>query len=241
MGLRKLYVDLFRQYRGCETGDAKEKFLVDVYNLHVPLPRGLKMQYSYSWCACSVSAVAFMAQLDDIIPFEMGCWEQEVLAKQMGIWKNPPFTPQMGDLILYDWANKKDGMPDHVGVVEEVNGDTITVIEGNMGGGKCGERTISLSDPQILGFITPDYEGKEKHDMPDGAEGYDPEIVGNWTVTTALYLRKGAGANTKALTIMPKGAIVDCDGYLAVNGKTPWYHVKWNGREGFCSSKYLQR
>ena len=62
------------------------------------------------------------------------------LFKKLGAWvENDAYVPKPGDYIFYDWqdgvnyATTDDtGAADHVGIVTEVNGSTITVIEGNM-------------------------------------------------------------------------------------------------------------
>lgn len=46
----------------------------------------------------------------------------------MGLAANAA-NAQPGDMIIFDWQG--DGNPDHVGIVESVNGNSITTIEGN--------------------------------------------------------------------------------------------------------------
>ena len=151
---RNLVVNLALRYKGCSNGDKLQKRLVDIYNLYLPHPRGYAPKYTDSWCAIFVSANAIMANLTSIIPIECGCGEMVNLAKQKGIWKGMT-TPAQGDIIMYD--NKKDGWADHTGFVVSVNGNTITTIEGNANGGQCVEKTVQLTDANILGFIRPDY------------------------------------------------------------------------------------
>ena len=49
--------------------------------------------------------------------------------------------------------------PEHVGIVESVNGNTITVIEGNISD-KVGERTLQVNGRFIRGYCLPDYASK---------------------------------------------------------------------------------
>ncbi|MGL5922178.1 CHAP domain-containing protein [Chroococcidiopsis sp.] len=70
-------------------------------------------------------------------------------------------TPAVGDVVFFDWG--KDGVSDHVGIVEAVNLDgTVTTIEGNTSasnnsnGGEVQRRKRSLS--QIQGFGRPSYK-----------------------------------------------------------------------------------
>ena len=48
---------------------------------------------------------------------------------------------------------------------------------------------------------------KETHAL-DPAENFDKSIAGKYRVTTALYLRAGAGKDKGALAVMPEGAEV---------------------------------
>lgn len=155
--IRNSVLKLAAFYIGCETGDAKQRIIVDTYNDHKPLPRGYKVQYTDSWCATFVSAIAIQANLAEIFPIECGCGEMVNLAKKAGIWKGRDYSPKTGDVIMYDWTAKSPGWADHTGFVEEDEGPAILTIEGNTNGGKCARRTVLKSDPQIYGFIAPDY------------------------------------------------------------------------------------
>lgn len=68
---------------------------------------------------------------------------------------------------------------------------------------------------------------------------YSKSYAKTYITTTDLNLREGANANTLVVVIIPGGKEVVCDGYYVMNGSTPWLHVKYDGHEGFCSSKYL--
>ena len=72
-------------------------------------------------------------------------------------------TPAVGDVAFFDWSSGRDGIADHVGIVEKVNADdTVTTIEGNTSasnnsnGGEVQRRKRSLS--QIQGFGRPSYK-----------------------------------------------------------------------------------
>lgn len=76
--------------------------------------------------------------------------------KRDGNWKGQS-NPQPGDLVLFDWD--RDGVADHIGLVERVNADgTIATIEGNTENPQTGRegvwrRTRTLGT--ILGFGAP--------------------------------------------------------------------------------------
>lgn len=242
--LRDFILNLASRYIGCVTGDSAEREIVDAYNGHKPLPRGYEMKYTDNWCQCFVSAIGIMANLADIVPIECGCGEAVQIAQKMGIWHDRDFTPQKGDIVMYDWESKKDGWADHTGFVEVVGENYINTVEGNCTGGVCARRIVMLNDPTILGYITPDYASKATNNpKPDimYADYFDPSIAGVYKTTTALYLRKGAGIGYKAIAVMPKGAEVRNYGYYSLSAKTPWFYVKYNDIVGFCSSRYLKR
>ena len=193
--IRKNVVGLEVPYLGMVKGDERHRFICDVYNLHQPLPRGIRADYTMKYCAIQQSAVFQMEQMANLIPFEMGCYEMWQGAKKMGIWHGVPFTPQIGDLIMYDWFKDngkgkmvQDGQPDHVEIVETVENGVLTCIGGNNSGGVCSRRTIALTDNQILGFICPDFAS-----IADGAPEPEPEPVSGFPwygiVQTQVNLR----------------------------------------------------
>ena len=73
---------------------------------------------------------------------------------------DPDYSPQAGDVVLFDFARggTPDGTTDHVGLVIQDNGDgTVKTIEGNTsgeGGGSC----VAIHDrdrSMIYGYATP--------------------------------------------------------------------------------------
>jgi hypothetical protein len=70
--------------------------------------------------------------------------------------------PKRGWLVLFDWKNKRDGVPDHVGIVNGLGGrnaDTLYTVEFNTSvmygsqrnGGAVAKKVRSMGD--VLGFI----------------------------------------------------------------------------------------
>ena len=80
----------------------------------------------------------------------------------MGIWiEADNYIPKPADIILYDWqdSGKGDntGNPDHIGIVEKISGNTITVIEGNYSNA-VKRRQIAVNGRYIRGYIVPKYD-----------------------------------------------------------------------------------
>lgn len=164
MKTRKEVVTLAESWVGKNEKDGSYKSIIDIYNSHSPLPRNLKMQYGWSWCACAWSALAIKLGYTDIIPIEISCGNLIEEAKKMGIWVEiDAYVPEIGDAILYDWDDKgagdNTGWPDHVGVVTYVNPSSgyMVVTEGNYND-SVKKRTVSLNGKYIRGFIVPKYD-----------------------------------------------------------------------------------
>ena len=77
---------------------------------------------------------------------------------------------------MYDWDDSglgdNRGNPDHVGIVEQVVGGTITIIEGNKGGAVA-RRKLAVNGRYIRGYCTPDYAGKAEEDEEMTQEQFD--------------------------------------------------------------------
>lgn len=147
---------------GCKESDGSHRKIIDVYNAHKPLPRNYKVTYTDAWCATFVSACAIKAGMTDIIPVECSCNYMIQGFKKLGRWcENDAYRPSAGDIIFYDWqdsgAGDNTGSSDHVGIVEKVEGNTITVIEGNKNDA-CGRRVISVNGRYIRGYGLPKYD-----------------------------------------------------------------------------------
>lgn len=161
---RNAVVKLINSWIGKKESDGSYKEIIDIYNTLTNPPRGLKMQYSWAWCACTWSAIAIKLGYTEIIPIEISCGNLITIAKGMGIWKeNDNYIPKPGDGILYDWddtgVGDNIGWPDHIGIVTYINEKEgyIEVAEGNYSD-SVKKRTISINGKYIRGFITPKYD-----------------------------------------------------------------------------------
>ena len=165
--LRQSVVGIAQGWLGRKESDGSHREIIDLYNSHKPLARGYRVKYTDAWCAAFASAVAIQAGLTGVIPTECGCGGYIEQFKKLGSWEeNDAYVPQPADYIFYDWQDGTDyaatdnkGAPDHVGVVEKVSGQTITVIEGNMSGA-VGRRTLKVNGRYIRGYGVPKYGGR---------------------------------------------------------------------------------
>ncbi len=124
--------------------DGRFAEIVNTYN-EIPGARGPAL-VSYPWCAIFVSAV-FWKAIGESRFAEMACDRMIQKFQELGLYAEK-IQPEPGDVIFYDWD--KNGTSDHVGIVTAIEGNSLTVIEGNKS--DCvGYRTIPASYPFIKG------------------------------------------------------------------------------------------
>lgn len=165
---RQAVVDLVSSWLGKKESDGSYKSIIDIYNgFSGSLPRNLKMQYGWAWCACTWSALAIKLGYTAIMPIEISCYYLIESAKKMGIWvEDDGYVPKVGDAVLYDWqdsgAGDNKGTPDHIGTVVSVNESAgyFVVVEGNYAD-SVKKRTVSINGKYIRGFICPKYTDNE--------------------------------------------------------------------------------
>ena len=200
-------VDQAKAWLGYNEADGSHKKIIDVYNAHKPLARGYKVKYTDAWCATLVSAVAIQLGYTDIIPTECSCNKMiELLKKIDSFVEDESVTPKAGWILFYDWQDSgvgdNQGSSDHVGIVERVVGDTITIIEGNYSN-SVKRRNIRVNGKTIRGY---------------GVPKYDAETTTTTTTTTKgdyvmemRNLKKGCkGEDVRALQILLNGRGYSC-------------------------------
>lgn len=234
-----------QMWDGIQEGSKDHKELIDLYNSFLPHPRGHKATMKDSWCAIFASCLAIKCNATDIIPVECSCEQFIELAKKLGIWiEDESITPKEGYFILYDWQDdgKGDnkGWADHIGYVASVANGIITVREGNYKD-EVRIRTIKVNAKNIRGYVAPKYEAEKKAAVKvEPAKSFEKTYSKEYTVTTDLNLRAGAGTDKDKITVLPKGAKVRCYGYYTVRGSNRWLLVQYKNYTGFCSKKYVK-
>lgn len=177
--LRNDVVNVMRGWLGWSEKNGKYKAIIDLYNTQDPLPRGYPVKYTDEWCATTVTAAGMAAGLHDIVYGECSCGKMVALYQAAGRWQeSDAYRPQPGDIIMYYWKDGANyattdctGAPNHVGIVEQVVGTTITVIEGNKGEAVA-RRTLSVNGRYIRGYCIPDYASKAESEV-DEIVSYD--------------------------------------------------------------------
>ena len=248
---RNVIVAQARAWIGRREADGSHREIIDIYNAHKPLARGYAVQYTDSWCAAFVSAVAIKCGYTSIIPTECGCPEMIEKFKLLGEWvEDDKYNPKPGDVIFFDWEDTgigdDVGTADHVGFVEAVSHGIITTIEGNKAD-SVSRRKIAVGARYIRGYGVPRYTEKIKHPEPAPAGisiNTTPQWVGEVTAQM-LNVRTWAGMeykNIKSYPTLAKTNLVDvCDTVKAADG-SDWYYIRIAGKwYGFVSAKYIVR
>ena len=192
--LRQKAVNTFAPFMGAKRYSMEHERILDAYNSISPLPRGFKMTTGYDYCAATVSAIGVLSGLADIFPLECSCTLHIQQLQKRGAWiESDTYIPKPGDLIYYDWddtgAGDDTGGPEHVGMVEKCDGKTITVMEGNTGGG-FGRRTIAVGGRYIRGFGALDYKSKSTtEDKPMN----EMEQAKQWAIENGIIQGYGDG------------------------------------------------
>ena len=160
--LRQKVVGIINSWIGATKGSAKHLDILAAYNNYKPLARGYKVKKNDAYCAATVSAAYIRAGIAEYTGTECGVGKFITIAKSKGIWvENDAHVPDLGDACVYDWQDSGvgdcTGAGDHIGIVSAVSGNTFTVTEGNMSGGRVGTRQMKVDGRYIRGFICPDF------------------------------------------------------------------------------------
>lgn len=264
--LRQSVANWLAAYQGISEGSAKHQEILDIYN-NSKLCTRHKMTVAYPWCATAVSA-AFIAKglagktgsgsVFECV--ECSCNEMINLAKKQGTWvENDAYKPAVGDVVLYDWQDSgkgnNTGVPDHVGIVHSVSGNSFRVVEGNIGD-TVGFRKMTVNGTFIRGYIVPKYDKKASSNTTNQtnqtgtATGTSSSTNLNKTEkwsgkvnADGVNVRKWAGTENATCSFSPlnTGTTVSvCDSVKASDGST-WYYIKYNGKYGFMHSDYVSK
>ncbi len=230
-------LNVMRDWLDYNEANGKFKEIIDLYNSARPLPRGYAVKYTDEWCDVTVSAAGIKAGCSELIGRECGCEEHVKLFKKMGIWnEDGTVRPEPGWVIVYNWndtTQPNDGYSDHIGYVEEVNGDIITCIEGNKGEA-VGRRYIPIGYGCIRGYGMPKY-----FESPDEAVGQDnrkpdqtytvkkgdtlSEIAAQYKITCQLLADYNCISNPDKITI---GQVIKIPGDVNLSPSFITYKVQ---------------
>lgn len=178
---------------GEPTGD---DFFINLYNQYT----GAGFPPNVAWCAIYVTVIARLCGVGtDIVPNFADCDAGVRWFKEHGRWENSQsqggnYVPKRDDIVFYSSKHtQKDST--HVGYAAEVINGTLKVIEGNRDDA-VGYRTISLSDPYIIGY------GRVADYIGSNAADDDYSDLPSYTVrsgNTLSEIAKAMGVSTSEL------------------------------------------
>ncbi|WP_106398369.1 CHAP domain-containing protein [Actinocorallia populi] len=107
-----------------------------------------------AWCNMFVSWVAEETGMEETVGQDAWTIAHAKWFKEQDRWGT---TPKKGAIVFFNWQGEKDlDSIVHVGIVTDVDGDTVKTIEGNTGNAVL-ERDRKPS--QIVGYGYPEYAG----------------------------------------------------------------------------------
>jgi len=166
-----------RSYIGTKEGDNKHREIVDKYNAVRPLPVGYRAKLTDEWCAIFLTVIGDLSGASTYFGRECGVQRFIKLFKDKSIWVGL-VKPKPGDIIVFDW--QKDGWGDHIGIVEQVDGNQVITIEGNTSK-RVARRTYAYNHWRIAGYARPEYpsSSNEKKSINDLAHEVINQKWGN--------------------------------------------------------------
>lgn len=153
-------LNVMRGWIGLSSTEQTHHSIVDIYNSYKPLPLNYTVTYQDAYCDATVSAVFIVLDAVSLIGgTECGVQRHIEIFRKKGIWKGR-VRPLPGWIVTYDMD--RDGVPDHIGLVETVDRNIIVTIEGNMSEeGIVGRRFTVWDDMRICGYAAPAYSSKK--------------------------------------------------------------------------------
>ena len=247
---RNKVVKQAQAFIGLKESDGSHMQIVNIYNGHKPLARGYKLKSTDSWCAATVSAVAIECEYTKIIPTEVSCPQMIELFKKLGEWQeNDAYKPSPGDVIFYDWQDSgsgdNKGVADHVGIVEKVSGNTITVIEGNKNDA-VGRRTLQVNGRYIRGYGVPKYSGtSSSNSTSKPSAGSSSSSNTGKAVNYKVKINTPSGVNMRSSAKVTNGNIVSAipNGAAVTITKESngWGYTSYRGKKGWISLEYTKK
>lgn len=198
------------------------------------------------WCAYAISAImkrcGFIGKYQgNIYGFASDAARED--HGKLGTWfKKGEKTPQPGDYIMFRYASFLNPLDkysaSHVGLVQKVNGDVITTLEGNVDGygsnwaetSSFKRKTRYLSSSDVYAFYRPNWQGEDKKETPktDNNEKidviYQVHTIGGKWLPNVKNLEDYAGLENKKID--------------AIKINTSKYHIRYRVRN-VGDKKYL--
>ena len=249
----------------------KEKFLDKAWtylsqNGDYVCNQKLHLGYITHWCAYAVSAImqdcGFIGKYIKEVEGGAGSIPRGSDGKY-GTWfkKSVNMPPERGDLFFLrynDYPEHDKYFCDHVGIVEDFDGTTITTLEGNVDAtdGSRWEYTSTFKrkyrlfdDWRVYAFYRPNWQDENKTtatSMKKGIEIYQlnsSKLVDYPVVVTAsdgLNIRQGAGTSFDILGEVPCGTVLRVTHWTS-GGEYKWGLIEYDGVKGWIALDYTKK
>lgn len=232
----------------------------------------LKLGAVYDWCAFAVSAIMkdcgfFGKYTEGVHSFASD--EGREGDKKYGTWfLKGAKTVEPGDLIMFRYSslNPIDKYSaSHIGIVEKVNSNTITTLEGNVQGNNYNWAETStfarctryLSDGSVYSFFRPNWKtttttstktSTASNTKTNSSNSQVTELgssaVVNYSVKitsdNGVNIRAGASTTKKILGAVPYNTTLKVTKQTSGNGYT-WGLITYNGVTGWIALEYTKK
>ena len=252
----------------------KEKFLDKAWtylscNGDYVCNKKLHLGYITHWCAYSVSAImqdcGFIGKYIKEVEGGAGSIPRGSDGKY-GTWfkKSVNMPPQRGDLFFLrydDYPEHDKYFCDHVGIVEEVNGNIITTLEGNVdatNGSRWAETSIfkrkyrKLYDENndvVYAFYRPFWKNEtkttstntqKKTEIYDVNSSAKVDFIVKVTASDGLNIRQGASTKRNILGAVPYETTLKITNQTSGSGYI-WGLTEYNGIKGWIALDYTEK
>ena len=249
----------------------KEKFLDKAWtylsqNGDYVCNQKLHLGYITHWCAYAVSAImkdcGFIGKYIKEVEGGAGSIPRGSDGKY-GTWfkKSVNMPPERGDLFFMrynDYPEQDKYFCDHVGIVEDFDGTTITTLEGNVdatNSNRWEETSIFkrkyrlFDDWRVYAFYRPNWQAENKTTTTSTKKGIEiyqinsSKLVDYPVVVTAsdgLNIRQGAGTSFDILGEVPCGTVLRVTHWTS-GGAYKWGLIEYDGILGWIALDYTRK
>ncbi len=265
--MRKMFFHLYLKNEVGKVTD-KEKFLDKAWtylscNGDYVCNKKLHLGYITHWCAYAVSAImqdcGFIGTYIKEVEGGAGSIPRGSDGK-FGTWfkKSVNMPPQRGDLFFLrynDYPEQDKYFCDHVGIVEEVNGNVITTLEGNVDGvygNKWAETSTFkrkyrlFDDWRVYAFYRPNWQAENKTTTTSTKKeveiyqlnsSKEVDYFVQVTASDGLNIRQGAGTSFDILGEVPCGTVLRVTHWTS-GGEYKWGLIEYDGVKGWIALDY---
>lgn len=225
----------------------------------------LHLGYITHWCAYAVSAImkdcGFIGKYIKEVEGGAGSIPRKSDGKY-GKWfkKSVNMPPQRGDLFFLrydDYPEHDKYFCDHVGIVEDFDGTTITTLEGNVDGNNANWAKTSVfrrkwrnfNDWTVYAFYRPNWQTETKTTTTFAKKDVEiyqlnsskvVDYAVKVTATDGLNIRQGAGVKFNKLGVVPYNAVVKVTRWTS-GGAYKWGLVEYDGVKGWIALNFTKK